>query len=213
MGGDPKSRPHPPPRAWCRGSSPGTAAGPLGGTPAVPRAWGTFRDSAAALQSSRLAKQSERCRRVRPAGGCRSRRGENRGRCAPRAGAKLPRSNPRSGARRVSPLRAGRRPPPTAPGPASLPLASASSPFFSFSPPRRYFRLRRLPPPLPPRRGAEPAGARRGRLRAGVSSGRGQSSRSPRRRRAPAETGRLLPPPPPQPRAPAGAAERSARPR
>lgn len=170
MGGDPKSRPHPPPGARYRGRSPGTEAGPLGGTPTVPRAWGTFRDSAAALQSPRLAKQSERSRRVRPARGCRSRRGENRGRCAQRAGAKLPRRIPRSGARPVSPLLAGRRPPPTAPGPASLPLASVSSPFFSFPPsPRLAATFVSAGSRLPSLPGAGPS--RRGRAEGGSAPG------------------------------------------
>lgn len=39
MGGDPKSRPHPPPGAWCRGSSQETGAEPRGGAPGDSQAW------------------------------------------------------------------------------------------------------------------------------------------------------------------------------
>lgn len=110
---------------------------------------------------------------------------------------RLPRSRAPAG---LCPPRGSATSPDPAPGPASLP-SPPPPPLSSPCPqPRRYFRLLRLPPPSPPRRAAEPSGARGGRgwLRAGVSRGRSQSPRSPRPRRARAGTRRLLPPRPPR---------------
>lgn len=169
----------------------------------VPQPWGTFGDSAAALQG-------------------RDRRGENRDRCAPRAGAKLPPRLARSRAGWVSPLLAG--PSPILPRGAALPSRRLPTPpppppsSFSFLSARPLLSPRRGPAPGPPRRRAE----RRGRAQSGARRARAGPAGRPgfqRPRPIPAQPAAAsrrsrhrAAPPALAPRAPAGAAPRLAEP-